>query len=76
MRVATTKKYIEILNFRHFFNHFVFTNEGNKIRNKQLKKYINVSVVIDLTRFNKIFILGTILYDKNILIHYLLIYNL
>ena len=46
--VATTKNYIEILNFRHFFNHFVFTNEGDKIRNKQLKKYINVSVVIDM----------------------------
>ena len=48
LRVATTKNYIEILNFRHFFNHFVFTNEGDKIRNKQLKKYINVSVVIDM----------------------------
>ncbi|MDF2522446.1 MAG: hypothetical protein K0R31_87 [Clostridiales bacterium] len=46
--VATTKNYIEILNFRHFFNHFVFTNEGDKIRNKQLKKYINVFVVIDM----------------------------
>ncbi|WP_035789448.1 hypothetical protein [Clostridium butyricum] len=48
LRVATKKNYIEILNFRHFFNHFVFTNEGDKIRNKQLKKYINVSVVIDM----------------------------
>ena len=48
LRVATTKKYIGILNFRHFFNHFVFTNEGDKIRNKQLKKYINVFVVIDM----------------------------
>ena len=47
-RVADTKNYIEILNFRHFFNHFVFTNEGDKIRNKQLKKHINVSVVIDM----------------------------
>lgn len=46
--VATKKNYIEIFNFRHFFNHFVFTNEGDKIRNKQLKKYIDVSVVIDM----------------------------
>nr|WP_080629780.1 hypothetical protein [Clostridium tyrobutyricum] len=46
--VDTTKNYVEILNFRHFFKHFVFTSEGDKIRNKQLKKYINVSVVIDL----------------------------
>ncbi|NFJ82938.1 2-oxo acid dehydrogenase subunit E2 [Clostridium botulinum] len=27
---------------------FVFTNEGDKIRNKQLKKYINISVAIDM----------------------------
>jgi len=46
--VATTKNYIEVLNFRRFFNHFVFINEGDNIRNKQFKKYINVSVVIDM----------------------------
>ncbi len=33
------ENYIEVLNFRHLFNHFVFTNEGDKIRNKQLKIY-------------------------------------
>ncbi|GFZ29611.1 hypothetical protein CSC2_01370 [Clostridium zeae] len=38
----------EKLYFKLFFNHFVFTNEGDKIRNKQLKKYIDVSVVIDM----------------------------
>ncbi len=43
---ATTKNYIGILNFRHFFNHSVFTNDGDKIRNKQLKKYINDSMVL------------------------------
>lgn len=48
LRVATTKNYVEILNFRHFVKYFVFTSEGDKIRNKQLKKYINVSVVIDM----------------------------
>lgn len=46
--VATTKNYIEILNFRHFFNQFVFINEGDKILDEQLKRYINVSMVIDM----------------------------
>ncbi|MBO0525306.1 hypothetical protein EXQ31_07450 [Clostridium botulinum] len=54
MRVVTTKNYIEIINFRHFFKHFVFTSEGDNIRNKQLKKYINVSVVIDMECGNTI----------------------
>lgn len=35
--VATKKNYVEILNFRHFVDYFVFTSEGDKIRNKQLK---------------------------------------
>ena len=38
--VATTKKYIEIFNFRYFFKHFVFINEGDKICNKQLKNIL------------------------------------
>ena len=46
--VATTKNYVEILYFRHFFKHIVFTSEGNKIRNKEIKNYINVSVVVDI----------------------------
>ena len=46
--VATTKNYVEILNFRHFFKHMVFTSEGDKIRNKEIKNYINVSVVVDI----------------------------
>ena len=46
--VATTKNYVEILNFRHFFKHIVFTSEGDKIRNKEIKNYINVSVVVDI----------------------------
>lgn len=40
--------YVEILNFRHFFKHIVFTSEGDKIRNKEIKNYINVSVVVDI----------------------------
>ena len=46
--MSTQGEFIEILNFRHFVKYFVFTSEGDKIRNKQLKKYINVSVVIDM----------------------------
>ena len=47
-RVATKANYVEILNFRHFFKHIVFTSEGDKIRNKEIKNYINVSVVVDI----------------------------
>jgi len=39
---------MEILILLFFFKLFVFTSEGDKICNKQLKKYINVSVVIDM----------------------------
>ncbi len=47
-RVDTTSRYVEILCFRHFFKHIVFTGEGDKIRNKVIKNYINVSVVVDI----------------------------
>ena len=46
--VATKTNYVEILNFRHFFKHIVSTSEGDKIRNKEIKNYINVSVVVDI----------------------------
>ncbi|MSS37840.1 hypothetical protein FYJ39_15030 [Clostridium sp. WCA-389-WT-23D1] len=46
--VATKEKLVEILNFRYFFKHIVFTSEGDKIRNKEIKNYINVSVVVDI----------------------------
>ena len=46
--VATKMNYVEILNFRHFFKHIVFTGGGDKIRNKEIKNYINVSVVVDI----------------------------
>lgn len=46
--VATKTNYVEILNFRYFFKHIVFTSEGDKIRNKEIKNYINVSVVVDI----------------------------
>ncbi len=46
--VATKEEYVEILEFTHFFKHIVFTSEGDKIRNKEIKNYINVSVVVDI----------------------------
>ena len=46
--VATKTSYVEILNFRHFFKHIVFTSEKDKIRNKEIKNYVNVSVVVDI----------------------------
>lgn len=52
--VATKTNYVEILNFRHFFKHIVFTSEGDKIRNKEIKNYINVSIVVDIECGNTI----------------------
>lgn len=46
--VATTPRYVEILDFKHFVKHIVFNAEGDKYRNKELKKYITVKVVIDM----------------------------
>ena len=50
--VATKTSYVEILNFRHFFKHIVFTSEKDKIRNKEIKNYVNVSVVVDIECLN------------------------
>lgn len=46
--VDATIRYVEILCFRHFFKHIVFTGEGDKIRNTVIKNYINVSVVVNI----------------------------
>ncbi|PWM67530.1 MAG: hypothetical protein DBX61_05140 [Clostridiales bacterium] len=46
--VATTPRYLEILEFKHFVKHTVFNSEGGKYRNKELKNYIIVKVAIDL----------------------------
>lgn len=46
--VDTKKRYVEILNFRHFHRHIMFTDEGKKMRNKEIKDYINVSVVVEI----------------------------
>ena len=44
--VATKTNYVEILNFRHFAKHFVFSPEGKNSRDKHLKNYFDVSVVV------------------------------
>ena len=46
--VATKRKLVEILKFRHFAPHVVFDAEGDKYRNKRTRNYITVSVVINL----------------------------
>ena len=46
--VDTTNKFVEILCFKHFVKHFVFNEYGDKYRNKSLKDYITVSVVVDM----------------------------
>ena len=46
--VDTKKRYVEILNFRHFHKYIVFTDEVDKMSNKEIKDYINVSVVVDI----------------------------
>ena len=45
---VTKSRYIEILRFRHFAKHVVFTDNGTKTRNKEIRDYINVSVVVDV----------------------------
>lgn len=46
--VDTKEKLVEILYFRHFAKHFVFSPEGKNSRNKHLKNYFDVSVVVDI----------------------------
>lgn len=46
--VDTKERLVEVLYFKQFYRHFVFTDEGEKMRNKEIKDYINVSVVVDI----------------------------
>ena len=46
--VATKPKYVEILDFKHFVKHIVFNLDGDKFRNKEIKNYVVVKVVIDM----------------------------
>ena len=44
----TKETYIEILCFRQFYRHFVFTEEDDGNWKKRLEKYLEVSVVVDV----------------------------
>ena len=44
----TKETYLEILCFRQFYRHFVFTEDGDGNRNKKMKKYFEVSAVVDV----------------------------
>lgn len=46
--VTTKRSLVEILRFRHFLKHCVFTGDGEKCRNKYIKDYVTVSVVVDM----------------------------
>ena len=46
--VDTKENYIEILRFKQFHDHFVFIEDEHNFKKKVLKKYFNVSVVVNL----------------------------
>jgi len=46
--VDTKENYIEILRFKQFHTHFVFIEDEHNFKKKVLKKYFNVSVVVNL----------------------------
>jgi hypothetical protein len=41
-------RYLEILDFTHFFDHFIFTPNDENVLEKELKREIPVSVGIEL----------------------------
>ncbi len=40
--------YLEILYFKQFYRHFVFTEDEAGNRNKRIEKYFEVSAVVDV----------------------------
>lgn len=46
--VDTKEIYLEILYFKQFYRHFVFTEDGGGNRNKRIEKYFEVSAVVDV----------------------------
>ena len=46
--VAMQSRYLEIIDFTQFFDHFVFTPNAENVLEKELKKEIPVSVGIEL----------------------------
>jgi len=47
-----SERYLEILEFRHIVKHMTFVGEGEKLRNKTLKNYVTVKVVLDMVLGN------------------------
>ena len=47
-RVTTKGNFVEILRFKLFHDYFAFEEDDHNNKQKVLKKYFNVSVVIDL----------------------------
>ena len=46
--VDTKETYLEILYFKQFYKHFVFTEDEEGNRNKRMEKYFEVSAVVDV----------------------------
>lgn len=46
--VDTKERLVEVLFFKQFYRHFMFTEDEEGNRNKRMKKYFNVSVVVDV----------------------------
>ena len=46
--VSLCRRYLEILDFTQFFDHFVFTPNAENVLEKELKREIHVSVGIEL----------------------------
>lgn len=46
--VDTKERLVEVLYFKQFYRHFVFTEDEDGNRNKRMEKYFEVSVVVDV----------------------------
>lgn len=46
--VDAKSEIVKILRFKQFCNHYVFNEDGDGVRKKVLKNYINVNVCIDM----------------------------
>ena len=46
--VDTKRNYVEILRFKLFHDYFAFEEDEDNFKKKVLKKYFNVSVVVNL----------------------------
>lgn len=51
--VDTKERLVEVLYFKQFYRHFVFTEDEEGNRNKRMEKYFEVSVVVDVGGIQK-----------------------